>query len=100
MGLLRRRRRAFAEMIGSTDCKRPERLRFFGFGHRIGLRSDQSDLPAWVAERLSRSLLEARVIIQDWRLDYNAERPHTAHGDLTPAEFDLRWKQINQPTAA
>ena len=46
------------------------------------------------------SLLEARVIIEDWRLDYNAERPHTAHGDLTPTEFALRWNQINQPQAA
>ena len=46
------------------------------------------------------SLLEARVIIEDWRCDYNTERPHTAHGDLTPTEFALRWNQINQPTAA
>ncbi len=33
------------------------------------------------------SLLEARVIIEDWRVDYNTQRPHTAHGDLAPAEF-------------
>jgi putative transposase len=33
------------------------------------------------------SLLEARVMIEDWRIDYNENRPHTAHGDLTPAEF-------------
>ncbi len=46
------------------------------------------------------SLLEARVIIEDWRLDYNANRPHTAHGDLTPTEFALRCNQINQPQAA
>ena len=46
------------------------------------------------------SLLEARVIIEDWRLDYNADRPHTAHGDLTPTEFALRWHQTNQPRAA
>ncbi|MDT5066725.1 MAG: putative transposase [Mycobacterium sp.] len=35
------------------------------------------------------SLLEARVIIEDWRRDYNANRPHSAHGELTPAEFAL-----------
>jgi len=46
------------------------------------------------------SLLQARVIIEDWRLDYNTNRPHTAHGDLTPTEFALTWNQINQPTAA
>ena len=36
------------------------------------------------------SLLEARVIIEDHRIDYNVNRPHTAHGDLTPTEFGLR----------
>ncbi len=35
------------------------------------------------------SLLEARVIIEDWRRDYNANRPHSAHGQLTPTEFAL-----------
>lgn len=28
------------------------------------------------------SLLEVRVIIEDWRCDYNANRPHSAHGEL------------------
>ena len=37
------------------------------------------------------SLLEARVIVEDWRCDYNANRPHTAHGELTPTEFALQW---------
>jgi putative transposase len=37
------------------------------------------------------SLLEARVIIEDHRIDYNLNRPHTAHGDLTPTEFHLAW---------
>lgn len=31
--------------------------------------------------------LKPRVIIKDWHIDYNANRPHTAHGDLTPNEF-------------
>ncbi len=46
------------------------------------------------------SLLEARVIIEDWRIDYNVNRPHTAHGDLTPSEFAQAWTTINQPQAA
>ena len=45
------------------------------------------------------SLLEAQVIIEDWRIDYNEHRPHSAHGDLTPAEFARAWT-INQPEAA
>ena len=27
-------------------------------------------------------LLEARVIIEEWRCDYNADRSHSAHGEL------------------
>ena len=46
------------------------------------------------------SELEARVIIEDWRIDYNVNRPHTAHGDLTPAEFVAQWTTFNQPQAA
>ncbi len=42
------------------------------------------------------SLLEARVIIEDWRIDYNINRPHTAHGDQTPAEFAAAWTTINE----
>ncbi len=33
------------------------------------------------------SLLEAQVLIEDWRIDYNVHRPHSAHGELTPSEF-------------
>ncbi|BBY41355.1 transposase [Mycobacterium mantenii] len=46
------------------------------------------------------SLLEARVIIEDWRRDYNANRPHSAHGELTPAESALQWTTTHQPQAA
>jgi len=45
------------------------------------------------------NLLEARVLIEDWRIDYNINRPHSAHGDLSPAEFATEWT-INQPQAA
>lgn len=46
------------------------------------------------------SLQQARVIIEDWRIDYNWKRPHTAHGDLTPGEFAAKWTTNNQPQAA
>jgi putative transposase len=46
------------------------------------------------------SLLEARVLIEDWRIDYNTNRPHTAHGELTPAEFAAAWTITNQPQVA
>jgi len=46
------------------------------------------------------SLREARVIIEDWRIDYNANRPHSAHRGLTPAEFALQWTTTHHPQAA
>lgn len=33
------------------------------------------------------SLPQARELIELWRLDYNANRPHTALGGLTPEQF-------------
>ena len=33
------------------------------------------------------TLTEARVIIEDFRLDYNAERPHRSLGYLSPQRF-------------
>jgi putative transposase len=36
------------------------------------------------------SLLEARVVIEQWRLEYNTWRPHSSLGYRTPAEFAAR----------
>jgi transposase InsO family protein len=36
------------------------------------------------------SLWEARVVIEQWRLYYNAERPHSSLGYQTPAEYAAR----------
>lgn len=33
-----------------------------------------------------------RTGIEDWRIDYNQNRPtHSAHGDDTPTEFAQAW---------
>jgi len=37
------------------------------------------------------SLLEAQVLTEDWRIDYNRNRPHSAHGWRTPVEFVEDW---------
>ena len=42
----------------------------------------------------------AEAAEEGWRLDYNANRPHTAHGELTPNEFALHWTTTHQPQAA
>ena len=46
------------------------------------------------------SLLEAQVIIEDHRIDYNINRPHSALNQQTPAGFAAKWTTINQPKAA
>jgi putative transposase len=42
------------------------------------------------------TLLEARVLVEDWRIEYNTVRPHSALGYRTPAEFTRTWT-ANQP---
>ena len=42
------------------------------------------------------SLLEAQVVIEAWRVEYNTYRPHSSLGGLTPAEYAEQWT-INQP---
>jgi transposase InsO family protein len=43
------------------------------------------------------SLLEAQVLVADWRDEYNTYRPHSALGMLTPVEFAEQWRQTHQP---
>ena len=37
------------------------------------------------------SLLEAQVLVEDWRIEYNTVRPHSALGYLTPTDFSKTW---------
>ncbi len=39
------------------------------------------------------SLTEARVVIEDWRHEYNTYRPHQALGGLTPADYASQTTQ-------
>ena len=41
-------------------------------------------------ETLFGNVAQARRIIEDWRIDYNGERPHTSLNGLTPDEFASR----------
>jgi putative transposase len=45
------------------------------------------------------SLAEARVVIEDWRQDYNENRIHSSLGYLTPFEFAAHHKSENQLTS-
>ena len=42
------------------------------------------------------SLLEAQVLVEDWRIEYNTLRPHSALGYLTPSDYAKAWT-ANQP---
>jgi transposase InsO family protein len=44
------------------------------------------------------SLLEAQVIVEAWRIEYNTYRPHGSLGGLTPAEYAINW--TTQPLPA
>jgi putative transposase len=41
-------------------------------------------------ETLFTSLAHARVALEEWRRDYNTERPHSALGNLTPIAYAAR----------
>jgi putative transposase len=42
------------------------------------------------------TLLEAQVLAEDFRKEYNTYRPHSSLGQRTPAEFVEKWHQ-DQP---
>lgn len=43
------------------------------------------------------SITEAQIVVEAWRREYNTYRPHSALGDLTPAEYAARWTSTPQP---
>jgi putative transposase len=45
-------------------------------------------------------LAEARVVIEDWREDYNQRRPHSALGMRSPAAFTATLRTNAEPMAA
>ena len=43
------------------------------------------------------SLPAARRIVEDWRIDYNQQRPHSSLGNLSPEEFRRDWSTRMAP---
>jgi putative transposase len=53
-----------------------------------------------LAVELFSCLAEARVLIEDWRQDYNHHRPHSALGMMAPAVFAASLRQPLRPPTA
>ena len=54
-----------------------------------------------LSRRWFNSMWEAKIVIENWRKYYNTERPHSALGYLTPAEFRAKARlrpELNQKT--
>lgn len=47
---------------------------------------------------LFRSVAEARLLSEGYRIEYNQERPHQSLGYLTPREFKQKWLQAHSQT--
>ncbi|MDQ2897679.1 MAG: integrase core domain-containing protein [Actinomycetota bacterium] len=45
-------------------------------------------------------LTEVKVMVEDFRLDYNRLRPHRAHGMIAPAVFADGWRTAHQAAPA
>ncbi|MBU1007302.1 MAG: integrase core domain-containing protein, partial [Candidatus Omnitrophica bacterium] len=43
------------------------------------------------------TLEETKIIIENWRKEYNTFRPHGSLKGLTPEEFRKVWKEQKQP---
>ena len=48
-------------------------------------------------EHVFTSYRHARELINEWRADYNARRPHTSLEGLTPLEFAARSREDRNP---
>jgi len=42
------------------------------------------------------TLLEAQVLIGDWKHEYNTYRPHSSLGWRSPVAYAIEWKAENQ----
>ena len=51
-------------------------------------------------ETLFISLAQGRVALEEWRRDYNTERPHSSLGNLTPVAYATRNASVPQQPGA
>jgi putative transposase len=47
-----------------------------------------------------RNRIDAKIVIEQFRRQYNEVRPHSSLGNLTPAEFKRQLSAITNPETA
>lgn len=52
-----------------------------------------------LAVELFSCLAEAKVLIEDWRVDYNEHRPHSALGMMAPSVFARGYREADLAAA-
>jgi len=50
-----------------------------------------------VLEEMFLNLIEARYVVDRWRMAYNHHRPHSRLNRPTPAAFTARWSGCRRP---
>ena len=60
---------------------------------RSSSRSPASCAMSCSTSRPSQTLLEAKILAEDFRIDYNTYRPHSSLGYRTPVSFAAEWAE-------
>ena len=100
---------AYVESFGSrVRDEPPERARVAQRCLVEAFASGEALLPVRVRRRVAvgveRLALEvadsyvSQVLVEDWRLDYNTNRPHSALGMMAPARFAASWRRSGTTT--
>jgi ABC-2 type transport system ATP-binding protein len=63
-------------------------------------RSTAASATSSSAVEVFTCLAEAKVMVEDFRQDYNRCRPHRAHGMMTPAAFKTGWETAHEAAPA
>ena len=85
--------------MGSESCLVSARDRIFGHPHPFVESFNGRLRDECLNTEDFANITEARVVLEDWRIEYNTYRPHQSLGGLTPAAYAAHWNtRQDQPT--
>jgi Integrase core domain len=86
------------EVLAAGDAGVPMTIRDLVLARLAGLPANAQEVVRLVAVVPTRAelwlleqALEAKVLVEDWRIEYNTVRPHSALGYRTPTECARAW---------